>query len=128
MAYFTVKMVSKKTIVSFDVKGVKTGERTELIPQTYHDLPHVTALAYKTKFPDNQVEIIAQHGEFGGQSQIGGSRNGHRGAAAYSKRPTSWGTDTNRKVAQKQVDANDERQRAALTGDMAAAINAEIGS
>lgn len=60
MQLFTVKMIAKRFISLFDFNGDKTGERVEELPQVYRDLPHQTALGYKTNFPDNKVEIEAQ--------------------------------------------------------------------
>lgn len=117
---YTIRMIAKKIISLFDSAGRKTGERTDHIPLAYSDLPHSTALSYQRQFPDNQVQIIPQAVEHGG------SREGHRGAAEYNRGPQKWPKDLNRKVAQKQVEQRDELQNAAQTGNMAAAINAEL--
>jgi hypothetical protein len=124
MQLFTVKMIAKRFISLFDFNGDKTGERLEEIPTVYRDLPLQTAQTYKRQFPDNKVEIEAQVPE----PERGGSRTGHKGAAEYAKQPTSWGS---KPVVKKHptpigVVKHGSTQTAAQTGDMAAAINAEM--
>ncbi|MCK1543324.1 hypothetical protein IVB12_15520 [Bradyrhizobium sp. 179] len=124
MQLFTVKMIAKRIVSFFDASGAKTGERVEEIPQVYRDLPHPTALGYKANFPDNKVEIEAQHGEYAGEGRKGSS---------YERRervnvPADF-KHTRRAVREKiqeKIAADD--LTAAQTGDMSAAINAEMKS
>jgi hypothetical protein len=113
---YTVRMVSRKIISSFDQSGNKTGEREELIPITFHDLPHPTALAYKTKFPDAQVVITMQSGEIGGRKET---------VHVQSARRFGKTTAFKARIAEPE---GSEDFSAAQTGDMAAAINAELAS
>jgi hypothetical protein len=118
---FTVRMVSQKIIVTYDQHGKAASERTELIPQVYSDLPYKTALAYKTKFPDAQVDIALQTAEFSPargsrDAKIGTGRTGtSRAARDYYEKPDA-----------SSAPATSEDFSAAMTGDMAAAINAEM--
>jgi hypothetical protein len=120
---FTVRMVSQKIIVTYDKHGKAASERTELIPQVYSDLPYKTALAYKTKFPDAQVDIAMQSAETSNArvshgKMIGTGRMGSpRATRNYYEKPDA---------ASAPVASEDFT--AAMTGDMAAAINAEMDS
>jgi hypothetical protein len=60
MSFYTVKMKKKRLISKFDEKGRKISDQTILIDETYHDLPYVTAMGYKEKFPEADVEIVLQ--------------------------------------------------------------------
>lgn len=86
--YYTVRMVRKQVISTYDTKGKKTGETVHELPQVFHDLPHATALAYREKFPDAKVEIERQAGLSGKGPEIGsqrGSWTGQKRAAGGKK-------------------------------------------
>jgi hypothetical protein len=124
MQLFTVKMIAKRIISLFDFNGDKTGERVEEIPQVYRDLPAQTAQTYKRQFPDNKVEIEAQTPE-----PVRGSMNG---GARYERGPKTWpkphAVVVDSKGVVKKVPIKTDTLAAAQTGDMAAAINAEMKS
>jgi hypothetical protein len=122
MQLFTVKMIAKRFISLFDFNGDKTDERVEEIPTVYRDLPHQTALGYKTNFPDNKVEIEAQHGEYAAEGRKG---------TPYARGPKTWSqhsTVVYPDGTKKNVPVKGGTLSAAQTGDMAAAINAELES
>lgn len=101
---FTVKIMAKQIRVRFDALGDKISETVSLIPKVFHDLPHMTALAYRRTFPDSSVEIVAQ------EQSIGGDRRD----PVTSGRRTSF-----EKFAPKpKID----KHAAARSGDMSAAI------
>jgi hypothetical protein len=108
----------------FDFNGDKTGERVEEIPTVYRDLPMQTAQTYKRQFPDNKVEIEAQAPE-----PVRGSTNYK---ANYERGPKTWtkphAVVVSRKGVKKVIPVETDTQRAAQTGDMSAAINAEMKS
>jgi hypothetical protein len=124
MQLFTVKMIAKRIISLFDFNGDKTGERVEEIPQVYRDLPAQTALGYKTNFPDNKVEIEAQHGEYAGEGRKGSSFE--RQPRVMVPADFKHTRRAVREKIQEKIAADD--LTAAQTGDMAAAINAEMKS
>jgi hypothetical protein len=123
MQLFTVKMIAKRFISLFDFNGDKTGERVEEIPTVYRDLPFQTAQTYQRIFPDNKVEIEAQAPE-----PVRGSMNG---GARYERGPKTWpkphAVVVDSKGVVKKVPVTSTLS-AAQTGDMAAAINAELES
>jgi hypothetical protein len=59
MQLYTVRMKRKQIVTIYGAQKNTISEE-RLIDEVYHDLPHKTALAYKTKFPDAQVVIEAQ--------------------------------------------------------------------
>jgi hypothetical protein len=126
MQLFTVKMIAKRFISLFDFNGDKTGERVEEIPQVYRDLPMQTAQTYKRQFPDNKVEIEAQHGEYAGEGRIGARPVKNPDYDGIRKKVTKRFEKTLNHLAKTEREAN--TLTAAQTGDMAAAINAEMKS
>lgn len=108
---YTVRMVSKRIISRYDDKGRKIGEREDLVPQVYHDLPYQTALSYKTKFPDNKVDVVAQDVAF---------------EAPHKSRPAAADEPRTKRPATRQTPPPSAIDHAARTGDMAAAINVGV--
>lgn len=125
MQLFTVKMIARKIISIFDSSGAKTGERVEEIPQVYRDLPHTTALTYQRTFPDNKVEIEAQDGTFVSDAVYTGTRT-KPDYTAIRQKVTKRFEKTLSHLAKSERE--DDTQRAAQTGDMSAAVNAEMKS
>jgi hypothetical protein len=125
MQLFTVKMIAKRFISLFDFNGDKTGERVEEIPTVYRDLPMQTALGYKANFPDNKVEIEAQHGDYAGEGRIAARPVRNPDYKAAREKVTKRFAKTLNHLAKSE---RDDTQTAAQTGDMAAAINAEMKS
>jgi hypothetical protein len=123
MQLFTVKMIAKRFISMFDFNGDKTDERVEEIPTVYRDLPFQTAQTYQRIFPDNKVEIEAQTPE--------PTRGSTNGAQRYERGPKTWSqhsTVVYPDGSKKNVPVKGGTLSAAQTGDMAAAINAELES
>jgi hypothetical protein len=117
MQLYTVRMVARKIITMFGTDGNKTGEREELVPQVYHDLPLSTAQRYERLFPDNQVTIVEQAADFVPERK---ERVFTPGESRHTRRPTP------RSKVPQPAPANN--YSAAQSGDMAAAINAELES
>jgi hypothetical protein len=57
---YTVNLTREEIVCTYDDRGLRVGETKRAIPQTYGDLPYVTALRYQTQFPDSNVVITAQ--------------------------------------------------------------------
>jgi len=116
MQLYTVILENKHLISTFDEKGRKTGERTELIKQTICDLPLPTAEMYRKKDAAS-VQIIKQDmREFGDR---GRGRDVVRSAKKAASAPATKQAPAARPTHQTNV------QQAAATGNMTAAINAK---
>ena len=59
---YTVQLTREEIVYAYDDRGHRVGETKRAIPQTYGDLPYVTALRYKERFPNSNVVITAQEG------------------------------------------------------------------
>lgn len=115
MQLYTVKLANKHIISCFDTKGKKIGERTDTIVQTICDLPHQTAMMYKSKDGD-RCTVIAQE------------------VARKDARRTNIQTREARQSASKIIQTkksptaspsrqSSNMQQAAMRGDMSAAIS-----
>ena len=117
--FYTVTMVRKQTIKKYDDKGRFVAEETKELPVVFHDLPLPTAQMYRDKFPDAKVTIAEQ------AQSIDHEARKKFGRPAYKKaRPDEYVpiTDDAPSIAPRRSSTH----TAAATGDMAAAINAEL--
>ena len=113
MQLYTVVLENKHIISTFDAKGKKTGEKTEFIKQTICDLPHSTAMMYKTKDAGRVTVIKQDMSGFGERRGVTQRKAQHHPASIT----------TTRKAPAARPAQQSSVQQAAATGDMAAAIN-----
>jgi hypothetical protein len=114
---YTVEMVRKKTVYSYDPHtGARVNEREELLTVIIHDLPRPTALAYQFKFPSAGVKIT--------QQAYSSDVVRHSSKRDYYERaddaPSALTSED-----QVREDKTDDVVAAAISGNFAAAINAE---
>jgi hypothetical protein len=110
MQLYTVHLRQKKLISCFDSKGRKVGDKTEFITVKFTDLPWPTAKMYRDTSEEGACEIIRQ------EQVIAGSRS--RDRVIFEGRETKPRGSTVAKARSQSA-----IQKAAATGDMAAAIN-----
>jgi hypothetical protein len=107
---YTVTMFREQRVYSYDDRGLRVNERIEKIEVKYCDLPHVTALSYKGRFPHAGVTIEVQIG------------------SEYTPRMTPkreyYERDEEAPVAPSKAE-RDALVDAAIRGDLAAAISGE---
>lgn len=115
MQLYTVVLETKHVISTFDAKGNKTGEKTDLIKHTIADLPHSTAMMYKTKDAASVTVIKQDMSDFG-------RGNGRRDIAQRSQKRAAAPITTTKKAPAARPAST--VQQAAATGNMTAAINA----
>lgn len=118
---YTVRLAAQRLVTVYDAGGHKVSENLQLIPQVYHDLPLVTARAYERMFPDAGVKIELQAVDSRPQRsdfKYKSANDHHKGLSPERRQ----------KVSARAAELIEEEQerRAAQSGDMAAAINAEL--
>lgn len=113
MTLYTVELQNKHIVSMFNDKGVKIGEKTEIIKQVIRDLPSSTVAMYKEKTKGALV-ITAQAEEAPVRSDaIGRTRRENKAPAQVR----DYTPSASPKSAQSSI------QKAAERGDMAAALN-----
>ncbi|NIH77322.1 hypothetical protein FHV99_004574 [Ochrobactrum sp. P20RRXII] len=116
MELFTVHFTEKKIIDVYGSsgrdKGKKIREYVEDIPRTIHALPLSTALQYKDCDNYRRVKYVI------GDEKV--SYKAHNGA----RKATNSGSVSF--AAKSKAKASSAIKNAAMTGDMSAAINAEV--
>lgn len=109
MQLYTVELQNKHVISLFDAKGKKVGEKIEIIKQVIRDLPWSTVAMYKEK--TNGACIVAAQFDEAPRDQQRSSRSSRHASSRDSKPATA-------------SPVRSTVQRAAETGNLAAAINA----
>lgn len=110
---FTVTMEREHRVKKYDDKGKLVAEVATKIPIVFHDLPAQTAQMYRSKFPDANVRIMHQaiERDTSAREKLGGGGFKKREREVYVAAATEPAPRTS---------------IAATTGDMSAAINAEL--
>ncbi|WLR90882.1 hypothetical protein [Shinella zoogloeoides] len=120
MQLYTVVLETKHLISTFNEKGQKIGQRTETIRQTICDLPHSTAMMYRTKDAASVTVTKQDMSDFG-------RGDGRRDIAQRSQKRSAAPITTTKKAPAARPAQQTSVQQAAATGNMTAAINAAGG-
>lgn len=115
MQLYTVKLANKHIVSVFDAKGKKTGEKTTIVEQVIRDLPYPTAQMYKNKDGDRCTVIK--------QTEQTGDRNYRANISTRTAKHTSPNVTSTQKKPTARPARETNIQRAAMTGDLSAAIN-----
>lgn len=131
---YTVHMVSKHVRVSYEqFTGRVMHEEVREVPLAYHDLPLQTALTYRDRFPDAQVRILNDAGIVIDTSGLKAPEP--EPAPIGIVGPSAFETQVSEQVKLATVSeykraaptpARSDIAEAAMSGDFAAAINAEL--
>jgi hypothetical protein len=119
--FYTVTIEREKWTSTFDAAGKKISDTVTWIPETYRDLPYVTAMAYVELVPRGRAEIIRQYAD---------SDNSR--FDRLQKDTTKETVDADEiednhdRALRRHVGETKDTADAAKTGDMAAAITAEL--
>jgi hypothetical protein len=120
--YFSVTINRLHIVSKFDDKGVKISEELIKVPVTFHDLPFNTAMMYRQKVDAADFTMVEQIAEFAPARSdrrrseiIRHDRNAYHGEGVPPK-----------DLGSEDITPDRETLEAAIAGDMAAAINAEL--
>lgn len=115
-ALYTVRMFRQKLVYSYDpATGRRVNEREERLEVVITDLPHVTAIGYKFRFPTNEVTIARQ--EYSADTPV--RRNARRD---YYERDDSPAPVMSEDV---ETRVEDDAVAAAIAGDLSAGLTTE---